>query len=55
MYEQQGDLYTAGALLERVVERAGRKSQKEAAKDRLQGIEKRMQGEKPSAEPQFAF
>ena len=55
MYEQQGRLSTAGALLERVVERADRKGQKEAAKERLQGIEKRMQGKRPSPEPQFAY
>jgi tetratricopeptide (TPR) repeat protein len=56
IYEQRGDYRVARKMLSTVVDRADRKSQKEAARQRIKGIERRMAGSAArSDEPNFLF
>ncbi|MCF8105021.1 MAG: tetratricopeptide repeat protein [Desulfohalobiaceae bacterium] len=54
IYEQQGELRAARNLFRKVLQKADRKSQKKAAKDRIEAIEKRLHSNK-TQEPEVTF
>jgi hypothetical protein len=55
IYEQRGRLQTAKELLQTVIDRADRDSQKEAAKDRVKGIENKLSAQEPGKEGNWNF
>lgn len=55
IYEQRGRLQTATELLKTVIKRADRDSQKEAARDRIKGIENKLGDRKKSDKDDWSF
>jgi len=55
IYEQQGRLQAARRLLEKVMQRADRESQKKAAQDRIEAIERKMDQGASAPELQYLY